>query len=123
MCPKLNPVNISVSTCLTSLFSGGGPSHKMAACASNSPFKGRRGEGEGGGGWREKKQMSCDANSKKSPICFTTLLQHILGRASLAACRQTLSHIRPTRCSSLSSSLTGCCCTFKPPPALSSVCL
>lgn len=78
--------------------------------------------GEGMGGWsgEREKQMSCDANSKKGPICFTAVLQHILGWASLAACRQALSHIRPVRCFTLCHSVinTGCC-TFKPLPALS----
>lgn len=51
-------------------------------------------------GEREK-QMSCNANSKESPV-FTTVLQHILGRASAAACRQTF----PARCSLCSSLLS-----------------
>lgn len=74
-----------------------------------------------GGGEGDKKQKSCDANSKKSPICFTAVLQLILGRVSPAACRQTLSHIRPACCtlsSSLPSSLAAALLNHHPLSAL-----
>lgn len=68
----------------------------------------QRGEGRGtGGGGGVTKQKSCHANSKKrkSPVCFTTVLQPSLGRVAAAACRKTRGRrIRPAR-HSLSSSL------------------
>lgn len=100
----------------------GGASHKMAACASNSPFKERREEGGRRGAWgREKKTnvMRCK-QLKECNLLYNSFTAH--PGPSLTGCLQTsplsypASSLQPLQ---LFAILTGCC-TFKPPPALSS---
>lgn len=101
-----------------------GPCHKMAACASNRPFKERRGEGTGGGVGREKNKCHTMQTVKRDQ----SALQEFYSTSWAEP--QWLPADKPSLISGLlaavweshqlSAILAGCC-TFKPPPALSSL--